>query len=859
MDAVLQEIEKTEEGYCRDVEKLCSVFVEPLREEQVLSKDEMLAVFSNCETIKGVNEGLLAALQENFGDDPVQHLAAAFIRMAPFLRCYAEYCANFVTANEVLAKIRANNAKVDAAFQRAEMAAKQTVGSMLIKPVQRLCKYPLLFRELCKEVPEDHPAHGEVLQAALEIKDVAARINERVREAEQRALMMALAEAVREPDLVTPSRSLVHASELMVQKLASSKIGSLGAKQPHRLWLCSDVLLLGKPVHKARTPSFGSRRDLGRKASAGGAREDERYMVVERESLELAVLEIISSMSDGQTALRLRCRTSKAEYALWVETVAKADELLRTFAKAVEAYNVAHAPARKAAQTRAVSALSQLQQLNGGETAVERRAAAMEKLRTQRAETADELSRRTESLSLSVRTSSSRTNTLTSSRTKRTESDADSLSGRMDPRAATVSGGSFSTPSFLNELSLESERLGLFGRMRGSLGLGSSRKPSSVDDKHATPSHNLVIELHKKVQTDVIGFELHPIRGGPGVRVHSMHAEGLAHASGVRPADVLLTIDGVPCSSPEAAAEMLRGKGEGATRLELRRDGVAASPAAASPAAASPAAASPAAAGELTPRAAAPVGVDMLGGNMTELSDTLRRRGGPRGSVSFAVPSQAVADAVLDHSGRNSAGARDDHADEQAAAQSPGAKAVAATREAKLRSFAEFCKRDAVGAEEVAEGGAAEVRPRAATSGVTEDMEAWLGAAAEGEGAAAVEGAGTGTVAAEAEAEGGAAAEAEAEGGAAAVAEAEGGSDQSPELIRINSGWQVQGVGTKMDSKQAMAASADQGTKALVAFDELKGVLDALNRRVQLAEADEERMQEALQQRRAGLHTRFHP
>ena len=209
MDAVLQEIEQTEEGYVRDVEKLCSVFVAPLREEQALSKEEMVAVFSNCETIKGVNEGLLAALQEDNGDeDPVLHLAAAFLRMAPFLRCYAEYCANFVTANEVLAKLRANSPKVDAAFQRAEMAAKQTVGSMLIKPVQRLCKYPLLFRELCKEVPEDHPAHGEVLQAALEIKDVAAQINERVREAEQRSLMMSLAEAVREPELFTVAPTL---------------------------------------------------------------------------------------------------------------------------------------------------------------------------------------------------------------------------------------------------------------------------------------------------------------------------------------------------------------------------------------------------------------------------------------------------------------------------------------------------------------------------------------------------------------------------------------------------------------------------------------------------------------------------
>eukprot|EP00964_Phaeocystis_antarctica_P083632 scaffold52620_cov62-Phaeocystis_antarctica.AAC.2 len=309
-----------------------------------------------------------------------------------------------------------------------------------------------------------------------------------------------------------------------------------------------------------------------------------------------------------------------------------------------------------------------------------------------------------------------------------------------------------------------------------------------------------------------------------------MHAEGLAHASGVRPADVLLTIDGVRCTSPEAAAEMLRSKGAGAIRLELWRQG-ASGPVAAS----GPAAASPAPASCLTPRAAAPAGadpstlskgVDMLGGNMAELSDTLKRRGGPRGSVSFAEPGPAVSFAVPGPTVVNSesktvtddaalepnysinysaADARDEPVDEQAAA-----------REAKLRSFAEFCKRDE---EEAAEASAAEARPRAVTSGVAEDMEAWLGAAAEGEGeGAAAVAEGEGKAVAEAEGDAGAETEGEAtvEGDTAAEAEAEGGSDASPELIRINQGWQVRGVGTKVDSKTAVAASADdQGTKAL--------------------------------------------
>ena len=48
------------------------------------------------------------------------------------------------------------------------------------------------------------------------------------------------------------------------------------------------------------------------------------------------------------------------------------------------------------------------------------------------------------------------------------------------------------------------------------LGSSSSKKKPSPDDKEpAAPSHNLVIELHKKVQTDIIGFECVSISNAP--------------------------------------------------------------------------------------------------------------------------------------------------------------------------------------------------------------------------------------------------------------------------------------------------------------------------------------------------------
>ena len=116
MEAVLQEIEQTEEGYCRDVEELCSFFVEPLRQEQVLSKEEMLAVFSNCETIRGVNERLLAALQEHSKGEPVQHLAAAFIRKIGEIPPPPPYALQALTAFDELKGV------LDALNRRVQLA-----------------------------------------------------------------------------------------------------------------------------------------------------------------------------------------------------------------------------------------------------------------------------------------------------------------------------------------------------------------------------------------------------------------------------------------------------------------------------------------------------------------------------------------------------------------------------------------------------------------------------------------------------------------------------------------------------------------------------------------------------------------
>ena len=60
-----------------------------------------------------------------------------------------------------------------------------TVDAYLFKPVQRICKYPLLFKELLKYTPPDHPDHAATEQMLVSMKAVCSVVNETKRRVEK--------------------------------------------------------------------------------------------------------------------------------------------------------------------------------------------------------------------------------------------------------------------------------------------------------------------------------------------------------------------------------------------------------------------------------------------------------------------------------------------------------------------------------------------------------------------------------------------------------------------------------------------------------------------------------------------------
>ena len=141
---------KRQKAYVDDLDTMLRVYVRPARKLQILTAEQKSEIFSNVEDLSKCNAALLEQLQAP-GDDAVATLARAFIAVAPFFKLYSTYCGNYQRALSTVAACRASGSglsEVLASCSKNKDARGLSLESFLIKPVQRLTKYPLFWKDL---------------------------------------------------------------------------------------------------------------------------------------------------------------------------------------------------------------------------------------------------------------------------------------------------------------------------------------------------------------------------------------------------------------------------------------------------------------------------------------------------------------------------------------------------------------------------------------------------------------------------------------------------------------------------------------------------------------------------------------
>ncbi|CAH6953271.1 Dnmbp [Phodopus roborovskii] len=140
-------------------------------------------LFGNMQTVIKVSKQLLAALEISDAVGPV------FLDHRDELEgTYRVYCQNHDEAIALL-EIYEKDEKIQKHLQGFLADLKSlysewgctnyiNLGSFLIKPVQRIMRYPLLLMELLNSTPESHPDKVPLTSAVLAVKEINVNINE---------------------------------------------------------------------------------------------------------------------------------------------------------------------------------------------------------------------------------------------------------------------------------------------------------------------------------------------------------------------------------------------------------------------------------------------------------------------------------------------------------------------------------------------------------------------------------------------------------------------------------------------------------------------------------------------------------
>ncbi|KAM9728951.1 rho guanine nucleotide exchange factor TIAM1 isoform 2-T2 [Menidia menidia] len=190
---VIGELVETEKTYVKDLRCLIECYLTPLQKESFLSQDELDVLFGNLGEMVEFQVEFLRTLEDGIRLVPdldrlekveqfkkvLFSLGGSFLYYADRFKIYSAFCASHTKVPKVLAK-----AKTDPEFKAflAERNPRQqhssTLESYLIKPIQRVLKYPLLLRELYSLTDPDSEEHYHLDVAMTAMNKVASHINE---------------------------------------------------------------------------------------------------------------------------------------------------------------------------------------------------------------------------------------------------------------------------------------------------------------------------------------------------------------------------------------------------------------------------------------------------------------------------------------------------------------------------------------------------------------------------------------------------------------------------------------------------------------------------------------------------------
>lgn len=246
---VLQEILNTEKDYLEVLEVLLKTRG-VLQQEQVISEAENNILFSNVNEILQLHQEIVKSLSSRFlsiEDKECYNISIGdiFYKLAENLPIYATYINNQQSQSEMVDICSQKKSFCNVLYRDVDYFLEKAfvinqLRSFLITPVQRICKYPLLIRELIQVTDNAHEDSKNLKFALEKIQESTMAVNEEKKNFEQHYKMQQIQDSLDGTKgfiLNIDSRYLIKEGDVWKT--------SKGKTQERHLFLFNDILIYG--------------------------------------------------------------------------------------------------------------------------------------------------------------------------------------------------------------------------------------------------------------------------------------------------------------------------------------------------------------------------------------------------------------------------------------------------------------------------------------------------------------------------------------------------------------------------------------------------------------------------------------
>lgn len=248
---ILTELVETEEDYVNDCEMIVELFLVPLRINKVISKDEADNVFLNLPHLIPINRDLLDKIRAQLSLPIEQQRVGALFNSffsSDSIKEYTKYASQSMLSGRTLLALSKTNpqwARFLEETYRNPALRDLKLDTYLIKPVQRVCRYPLLLGELQRACPDACVDKKDLLAAIECLGEVIRVINETRRESELLHHVVQLENSLKnlpaDLRLVAPGRTFVREAQMERVRKKNAR-----RRAVTMVWMFSDCLLWGQ-------------------------------------------------------------------------------------------------------------------------------------------------------------------------------------------------------------------------------------------------------------------------------------------------------------------------------------------------------------------------------------------------------------------------------------------------------------------------------------------------------------------------------------------------------------------------------------------------------------------------------------